>query len=79
MTVYMETVRMAKSGQERTNQNAQIYLKTTLPYNKHVYIHERELCKIKVKTTGIIIDFVETNAEHIGVCFVCQSSAFVDI
>jgi len=29
---------------ERTNQNARIYLKTTLPYNNAVYFYE--LCRI---------------------------------
>ena len=33
MTVSMEMVRMANPDQERTNQNARIYLKTILPYN----------------------------------------------
>ena len=33
MTVSMEMIRMANPDRERTNQNAQIYLKTTLPFN----------------------------------------------
>ena len=36
MTVSMEMVRMAKS-RPRKNQNARIYLKTILPYNKCFY------------------------------------------
>ena len=36
-TISMETVHMANSDQERTNQNMWIYLNTTLPYNNGTY------------------------------------------
>ena len=51
MTVFVETVPMAKSRPSRNNQKARIYLKTTLPYTKcsywiagFSYYHERRLC-----------------------------------
>jgi len=48
MTVSMETVVWRNPDQERTNQNARIYLKTTLPYNKLGYLSLDIICSSKL-------------------------------